>query len=146
MECIYIDMCCLKRPFDDQSQGRVWMETQAVMRILTACWIGLFKTHSSPALLYENRMNPNPLRRMRVGEILKGFEAPLPSAPGVYRRATIIARAGVDALDAVHLAFAEETKADYFITCDDYLLGMAARLRLKTAIIDPIAFVKENNV
>ena len=91
-------------------------------------------------------MNPNPLRRMRVAEILAGFDAPPPLAPGIYRRATNLTRAGVDALDAVHLAFAEEMKADYFITCDDDLLGTAARVRLKTTIIDPIAFVKENNV
>ena len=122
------------------------MESQAVMRILTACWIGLFKTHRSPALLYENGKNPNPLRRMRVAEILAGFDAPPPQMLGVYRRAAILARAGVDSLDAVHLAFAEAMKADYFITCDDDLLRIAARLRVKTVIMDPIAFVKENNV
>ena len=146
MERLYIDMCCLKRPFDDQSQGRIWMESQAVVRILTACWIGLFEARSSPALLHENRLNPNQLRRMRVSEILSGFGAPPQPAPGVYRRATFLTRAGVDALDAVHLAFAEEMRADYFITCDDDLLRIAKRLKSRMAVIDPISFVKENNV
>ena len=33
---IYLDMCCLKRPFDDQSQPRIRLETEAVLALLTA--------------------------------------------------------------------------------------------------------------
>ena len=46
-------------------------------------------------------------------------------------------------MDALHLAFAEEMQADFFITCDDDLLETAPRLRLKTTVTDPITFVKE---
>jgi len=31
---IYLDMCALKRPFDDQSNGRIALETTAVLSIL----------------------------------------------------------------------------------------------------------------
>ncbi len=31
---IYLDTCCLNRPFDDQSQERIRLETEAVMIIL----------------------------------------------------------------------------------------------------------------
>jgi hypothetical protein len=33
---IYLDMCCLKRPFDDQSQPRIRLETEAVLALLAA--------------------------------------------------------------------------------------------------------------
>ena len=33
---IYLDMCCLKRPFDDQSQPRIRLETEAVLSLLAA--------------------------------------------------------------------------------------------------------------
>ena len=28
---VYLDMCALKRPFDDQSDSRVWIESQAII-------------------------------------------------------------------------------------------------------------------
>ena len=34
MPTIYLDACCLNRPFDDQSQPRVHLESEAVLIIL----------------------------------------------------------------------------------------------------------------
>jgi hypothetical protein len=31
---IYLDVCCLNRPFDDQTQERIRLEAEAVLRIL----------------------------------------------------------------------------------------------------------------
>ncbi|MDF2439948.1 MAG: hypothetical protein JWN98_932 [Abditibacteriota bacterium] len=31
---IYLDVCCLKRPFDDQGQDRIHLESEAVLLIL----------------------------------------------------------------------------------------------------------------
>jgi hypothetical protein len=31
---VYLDICCLKRPFDDQAQARVRLETEAVLGLL----------------------------------------------------------------------------------------------------------------
>ncbi len=33
---IYLDMCCLKRPFDDQAQQRIHLEREAVLALLSA--------------------------------------------------------------------------------------------------------------
>jgi len=33
---LYPDLCCLNRPFDDQTQPRVQSETQAIIEILDA--------------------------------------------------------------------------------------------------------------
>jgi hypothetical protein len=32
---IYLDVCCLNRPFDDQSQDRIRLETEAVIIIIS---------------------------------------------------------------------------------------------------------------
>jgi hypothetical protein len=34
---IYLDACCLNRPFDDQTQPRIFLETQAVLTIVKQC-------------------------------------------------------------------------------------------------------------
>jgi len=32
---IYLDVCCLNRPFDDQTQERIHLESEAVLIILS---------------------------------------------------------------------------------------------------------------
>jgi hypothetical protein len=34
---IYLDACCLNRPFDDQTQARIRLEAEAVLMILMEC-------------------------------------------------------------------------------------------------------------
>jgi len=31
---VYLDVCCLNRPFDDQTQDRIHLESEAVLLIL----------------------------------------------------------------------------------------------------------------
>src|SRR4028118_248241 len=35
--------CCLNRPFDDQTQSRIALETQAIMTILSQCQSGIWR-------------------------------------------------------------------------------------------------------
>ncbi|WP_256875183.1 hypothetical protein [Nostoc sp. C052] len=37
---IYLDVCCLNRPFDDQTQERIRLEAEAVLLILANCQTG----------------------------------------------------------------------------------------------------------
>jgi len=63
---VYMDMCALKRPFDDQSDSRVWIESQAVIRILHLSQSSGLAMLGSEALVLENGQNPNVVRRLRV--------------------------------------------------------------------------------
>ena len=47
---IYLDVCCLNRPFDDQSQPRIALETQAILSIINQCEIGQWKLITSAAI------------------------------------------------------------------------------------------------
>lgn len=66
---IYLDMCCLKRPFDDQSQPRIRLESEAVLTLLAmeSDRLGFVR---SVALILENDVNPVPERAARVGRWL----------------------------------------------------------------------------
>jgi hypothetical protein len=33
---VYLDMCCLKRPFDDQSQLRIHLESEAILALMVS--------------------------------------------------------------------------------------------------------------
>ena len=48
-------------------------------------------------------------------------------------------------MDALHIAFAESTHSDYFITCDDRILLKyeQAKSQIATRVIDPVTFIRE---
>ncbi len=54
---IYLDNCCLNRPFDDQSQLRIKLESEAKLKIQEDIRSGLYKLIWSYILDYENSKN-----------------------------------------------------------------------------------------
>ena len=56
---VYLDACCLNRPFDDQSQDRIRLESEAIIIILNLLYKGEWKWIGSEALEIEIENNPN---------------------------------------------------------------------------------------
>lgn len=63
---VYLDVCCLNRPFDDQSQPRVRLETQAVLLVLENFSSRKWEWVGSEMVLYEINRNPNVEVRQQV--------------------------------------------------------------------------------
>jgi len=55
---IYLDNCCFNRPFDDQKQIRIRIETEAKLFIQGEIITGKFSLAWSYILDYENAANP----------------------------------------------------------------------------------------
>jgi len=55
---IYLDNCCFNRPFDDQSQLRINLETEAKLKIQEYVTLNRFVLIWSYMLDYENFKNP----------------------------------------------------------------------------------------
>jgi predicted nucleic acid-binding protein len=124
---LYLDMCCLKRPFDDQAQPRIRIETEAVLGLLAedASRVTFVR---SVAHDLENDQNPLAWRAARVGAWLA--ERPLVDheAEALRIRTAQLMASGLRGFDALHLACAEAADVDAFVTCDDRLLAAAKRL------------------
>lgn len=60
---IYLDNCSLQRPFDDQSQPRIALETEAVTKIVSLCEAGQLSLITSTALDIEIDQTPNKTRQ-----------------------------------------------------------------------------------
>ena len=58
MTRVYLDTSIYNRPFDDQTQPKVFLETQAVILILQMVEAKLIELVSSSVLEYENSRNP----------------------------------------------------------------------------------------
>lgn len=61
---IYLDACCLNRPFDDQIHPRIALETQAILTILSQCESG-WKLITSAAVDEELDRTPD-LERLKI--------------------------------------------------------------------------------
>jgi len=63
---IYMDVCCLNRPFDDQSQERIKLESEAVLMILHRCEICEWVLVGSEVIELEISRIADPSRRTKV--------------------------------------------------------------------------------
>lgn len=135
---IYIDNSVLNRPFDDQRQPRIWLETlalSAILQMIEADDVDLVK---SPIHFLENNRSPFAHRRQWVERCLALAKVDTSLSESIRLRARALEGAGVKPLDALHAACAEESGASHFLTCDDALVKRYAGAM---ASLNPLDFV-----
>ncbi len=142
---VYLDACCLNRPFDDQGQDRVRLESEAIILILGHIEKGDLLWVGSDALIFEINQTPSLERRRRVIALARGADEMVPSSDLVLSRAREIEQLGFGGYDALHLASAEMGKADTFLTTDDKLVKRATRLgaHLQVVVANPVTWLWE---
>lgn len=126
---VYLDICTLKRPFDDARNDRIRREAEAVARIFERVENGSIHLVVSPAHRFENDRNPREDRRLATALWLQRADRSVDATPDIDGRARALAGLGFGPLDALHLAFAEKAQARLFVTTDDRLLKRAAERR-----------------
>jgi predicted nucleic acid-binding protein len=104
---VYLDVCCLNRPFDDQTRERVRLESEAVLAILGRSRRGMLEMVTSEVAAFELSRIPDPIRRAEVEGLLELAARTVSLTEAVQARGVELAGLGFDALDALHLACAE---------------------------------------
>ena len=143
---LYLDVSCLNRPFDDQSQERIRLEAEAVRLIFIRFDNGDWTQISSEMAAIEVAAIPDADRQRKVTRRLPDGAVSLILDEEVFRRAAVLEGLGLKAADALHVAAAESGKADAFLTCDDRLLKWSARHRRKVhvAIANPVTWLADH--
>ena len=136
---LYLDMCVYNRPFDDQSQPRIMLESQIFIMLLSMISEGRFDLINSFALEYENSKNPNIENILKISDLLGYSTDYISRNEGILDRSLELEKSGLMGMDAVHIACAEKAKADFFVTCDDMLIK-------KLKLIDTIEIVYYNAI
>ena len=139
---IYLDNCCFNRPFDDQSQLRIRLESEAKLKIQEDIRSGLYRLILSYILDYENNKNPFQERREQIVKWRAYAIEDIKENKKNVKVATMINQYGIKKLDSLHIACAIKAKADYFLTTDDGLLRKSTLVK-GIKITDPIGFIKE---
>lgn len=144
---IYLDCCSLQRPFDDKSQPRIAIESEAILVILSMCESNQITLLSSEVLQFEIGRIPDQGRKEEAWAIQKIAKETVVLTPELEILARRLLESGVKPLDALHLASASVAKADYFCTCDDILLKKARIFNgLNTTVVSPTELVMEMDI
>ena len=141
----YLDICALKRPFDDQTQPRIRLEANAVLELLAAPPERVTFVQS-PAHAVENARNPFPWRAERVAAWLESATTRSDAkAEDLVQRTAELMMLGFRNFDALHIACAELASADVFATTDDRLLGLSGRHAglLRVRVVDVVTLTRE---
>jgi hypothetical protein len=135
---IYLDTCLLNRPFDNQQDDRVRLETEALKIILSHVDVGDWVLVGSPILDLEVAQIPDYGRREALQELLACVAsegAILDEETGNLAR-QIQAR-GIGGFDALHLACAARVKVDVLLSTDDRFVRRACRMSdLVTCVVE----------
>ena len=137
---IYLDTSVYNRPFDDQTQPRIWLETLALALILQFVEAGEAILINSSVLEFENSRNPFSLRQDWMARCLSQATAYQRADGTIRQRAEALEKLGLRAIDSLHIACAE-VAADYFLTCDDRLLKKQKYITVSS--MNPLDFVQK---
>lgn len=140
---IYLDNCCLNRPFDDQSRLRTHLEAEAIKTILTLVEQGQWDLVSSQVLAFEISKIPDEYRKKELNLINMLANDVIQVNADLAKRANEFERHCLQAFDALHLACAEDN-ADIFLTVDDKFLNKASKIKnLRINISSPLVWLNE---
>ena len=142
---IYLDVCCLSRPFDDQIQYRVRLESEAILIILHRFYVHEWEWIGSEAIEIEVGNTPDIGKRQHLAGLASYIHKSVKIRDNEVRRSGQPEKLGFKSFDAMHIACSESGDADYFLTTDDKLLRLTGRekekLNVRTA--NPLYWLTE---
>ena len=140
---IYLDNCCYNRPYDDKTEKRVHDEARAIFKLINRTKesstdivfgsdileaeienIKNIEKRESVMIMYEQTITQN-IKLTEEIEILAN---------------SIMSKANIHQMDALHLASAIAGNVDVFVTVDDKLMKSSQRLNLNMKVINPLEF------
>jgi len=139
---VYLDNCCYNRPFDEQSQLTVRLETVTKLAVQLMMATGVLQYVWSKALDYEISFNPFEQRRDAIKWWKVGAAEYVETTEELILRGEQIEAMGVKPKDALHLASAEKANCDFFLTTDRGILKKVNTLG-QMRILTPVQFISE---
>ena len=142
---VYLDNCVLNRPFDNQTQERIYFETQSFLILLKYVDEAKVQILNSFAIEYEISKITDIERELKIREYLNVASGFIGFNSKIEQRAKELEKLGFTGIDATHIAAAEYAEADYFVTCDDDILKSAVMYsgKIKVNIVSISKLISE---
>ncbi len=138
---IYLDNCCLNRPFDNQNSIRIKLETDAKLHIQFKVQDGKIELAWSYILDLENAVNPFEEKKNIIAKWKQLAVADIIESNAILAEAAGFTQFGIKPKDALHIACAIEAKCQYFLTTDDNMLKKMTN-NVNIAVVNPSDFIK----
>lgn len=138
---IYLDNCCFNRPFDDQGQVRIRIETEAKLYLQRRIENGDLELVWSYILDFENAANPFEIRKTSISKWKRKASEFVNENNELIKLAKEHEKSGFKAKDALHIASAKHGNCDYFITTDDKILNKSDSI-VGIDMLNPIDLLK----
>ena len=136
---VYLDNCCYNRPFDEQAQLRVVLETLAKLNIQQQMRDGVLEYAWSSVLDFEISKSRLLDRSLQIMPWAKGAVINVQIDDAIRFRAKEFENNGLKAMDALHVACAEAAECDWFFTTDRGILKKARNLT-SMRVANPVEF------
>jgi hypothetical protein len=147
-KAVYLDVCALGRPYDDQQYPRIQIEKAAVDVIVANIKHGKYALYYSPIHEIEIASNPDEIARSEIMRLLHAIgknSAWFVSDKVLGVRARELYEMNFGPSDAFHIAYAEKMDAS-LITCDDRLLRRCQQVRIKIWCGTPDDFCRKERL
>lgn len=122
-----MDACCINRPFDDQRDGRVRLESESFLILLEEIEKGNLHWLGSVILDFEIEQTPDKIKQKKSKNYLLSVNKKINMNLEIKNRADELQSLGFKTFDALHISCAEYGKSDAFLTTDDKLFKLAVR-------------------
>lgn len=138
---VYLDNCMFNRPFDNQAQIRIRLESEAKLYVQDKIKSKVIELVWSYILEIENLQNPHDERRIAIQKWKALSTIKIIENSEVLAHANQLLKFGIKPKDALHVASAVEGKANYFLTTDDKLLSGIKKSNM-IEILNPVDYIK----
>lgn len=140
---IYLDVCCLNRPFDNWQQERIRFEGEAVLSILRRIKNGEWQLINSEVIEVELARLPNLEKLASIRQLLDLATTKVILDTRIDQRSKVLENLGFGLYDSFHIACAEATQTDILLTTDDRLLKRATRYQpdIQVKISNPVIWL-----
>lgn len=139
---VYLDNCMFNRPFDEQGNIRIRLETEAKLYIQAMIKNKQLSLVWSYILDYENDKNPFFERKFAIEQWLDLSSIVIEQCPEIIEYAQQLVEQNIKIKDALHVACAVQARAHYFLSTDDKLLKKLAYNKDIRAL-NPVNFIQE---
>jgi predicted nucleic acid-binding protein len=131
---VYLDACSWCRPYDDLSQSRIYIESEAVLEIIRLCKLHGWTLAGSEAIEIELLRIKNAEKLDNVKGLYEDATEYLTLTDEIKQMAQHFQQHHIGKFDSLHLATAEINGYDAFLTTDDDFRRNALKLQLNVRI------------
>ena len=137
---IYLDVCCLNRPYGDQTQQRIQLESSAKLMIQSFIVNRSIELAWSYVIEFENAKNPFLEIRNTILAFKQYASEIIPPTQSIEDTAVELQSKGFKTYDSLHVSCALYAGCDYFLTVDDRVLNKQCD---GISITDPVIFINQ---